>query len=1132
MRRVQTWLKWKTLGAMPRTKGKSSSSHDSTQPTRSRSVLPDDPRAAPAAGTGAAASRAERDSDVSALSDTKLQTQMSDSQQLSKLRAIARNVPVFIAYIDAQLRIRYVNKPDESWYGRFRPQLVGKSFPEVVGERAFQQIEDYVALALIGREVTFEETDNIPGGIRCRQTTFIPDLGKDSKVSGFFAVVCDITQQRVSELALRESEERFRQLAENIDQVFWITDPARERTLYVSPAYQRIWKRSARNLLVGATRWTDHIHPQDRRRVAAEIQQAIAAERDFTVEYRILRPDEEIRWIRDRGFPVRDENGRVYRIAGIAEDITERLQALESLRESEERFRQLAENIREVFWMTSADGERVLYVSPAVKDIWGFSPAEIIRRPRLWYESIHSEDRDRVRESFCRVTKETIEEEYRVVRPDGSIRWIRDRGFPITDAQGRVYRIAGIAEDVTERKRALDALRHSEALYQSLVENLPLCVLRTDRDGRFVFANRTLRKLTGLHAERLDDKTYSDILPEDCAAEHRDGDAHVLASGGTWETTHRIHRDDATTYLQVLKAPVRDASDRIVGIQTLFWDITQRKQAEHALRESERRFRRYFELGLIGMAVATPDGRFLEVNDTLCQILGYSAEELTDLRWQTLIVAEDVPREQREHDRVLAGERDGYSVSIRMRRRDGQIVHTSLSVKCLRREDGSVDYLLALLQDVTNEKRAAEALARQALVFETIHDGVIILDRDSCVVDWNHAAEQILGWSREETLKRSIDEFMPIRQTLSPGVFRECGGPDNGSATADSGPRRWVAECALTRKDGRRCIVQITVIPLRDDGKAYNGAIVVCRDVTDEKAAQEKLRRYQSQLRSLASELSLVEERERRRLAAALHDHVGQTLALTKLKLGALAERARPARGRVAEFIERLLVRIGLKAQAWTTAEHEAAFGELKSLIEATIKDTRSLVFELSPPILYELGFESALVWLAERFSHQHGLSCRVIDDGKPKPLQDDLRIVLFQAVRELLFNVVKHAKANRAVVRVHRAERFIHVAVEDDGVGFDPAEVVADAESSRLHGFGLFSIKERLDFLGASMHIDSARGCGTRIVMVAPLSEAADEDETPAPLAVAPHVVSAERLNRHEVYESDTEVLDDGGRQ
>ncbi len=1084
--------------------------------------------------TGAAAA----DRDASALSDTKLQLNMSDSQQLSKLRAIARNVPVFIAYVDAQLRIRYVNKPDEPWYGRLRPQLVGKKLPEVVGEQDYQRIGDHVALALIGREVTFEETEVTPTGTRCRQITFIPDLGKDTKVSGFFALVCDVTQQRASELALRESEERFRQLAENIDQVFWITDPTREQTLYVSPAYQRIWKRSLRNLTSGATRWTDHIHPDDRERVDVEFRRALAAERDFCIEYRIVRPDGTIRWIRDRGFPVRDERGRVYRAAGIAEDITERLEALESLRESEQRFRQLAENIREVFWMTTADGEQVLYVSPAVREIWGFTPEEIARRPRLWYEAIHAEDRDRVREAFRRVTEQTIEEEYRVVRPDGSVRWIRDRGFPITDAQGRVYRVAGIAEDVTERKRALDALRHSEALYQSLVENLPLCVLRTDRNGRFVFANRAFREFTGLADAPLESKRYSDILPPHCADEHEDGDAQVLERGQTWETTHCIAKDGSTTYLQVLKAPVRDASGDVVGVQTLFWDITQRKQAEHALRESERRFRRYFELGLIGMAVATPERRFVEVNETLCQILDYPADELTRRQWDELIVPEDAEREQHEHRRLLAGECDGYSIGVRMQRRDGQIVHTSLSVKCLRRQDGTVDYLLALLQDVTNEKRAAEALVRQALVFETIHDAVIITDRQGRVVDWNHAAEQILGWTREETLQRSIDEFMPLRQTLTPRAFgggpREDDGPvGTPAASGRTSPRRWVAECTLTRKDGSEGIVHITVIPLYDERRTYSGAIVVCRDVTEEKDAQEKLRRYQSQLRSLASELSLVEEHERRRLAAALHDHVGQTLALTKLKLGSLADRARPASGWLARLFEKVLVRLGLKSHVWTAAEHDACFTELKSLIESTIRDTRSLIFELSPPILYELGFESALVWLAQRFSEQHNLDCRVVDDGRPKPLQDDFRIVLFQAVRELLFNVVKHARAGQAVIRVARADRHIHVSVEDDGVGFDPAEVIADAESSRLHGFGLFSTRERLDFLGGSMHIDSAPGCGTRVLIVAPLAES-EHTRQPADggtprVASSPQPPSRNPVMRaYAVAESDTEIMDD----
>ncbi len=281
----------------------------------------------------------------------------------------------------------------------------------------------------------------------------------------------DITKRKRAEEALRESEERFRQLAENITDLFWIKTPDFKRVLYLSPAYERISGRSPEQRYRDQDYqpFLDVIHPEDREKMAQIMRQGAGEEYD--IEFRIYRPDGSLRWIRDRGFPIRDQAGQIYRIAGIAHDITERKLADDALRESEERFRQLAENIREVFWLRSPDFKRLLYVSPMYEKVCG-KPLDDIYATGIDLEVVHPDDRPGVIEMMQNFGGREYEVEYRIINKGGEVRWLRDRGFPIRDRSGQIYRMGGVAEDITDRKEADDRLRANREQLRALSASL------------------------------------------------------------------------------------------------------------------------------------------------------------------------------------------------------------------------------------------------------------------------------------------------------------------------------------------------------------------------------------------------------------------------------------------------------------------------------------------------------------------------------------------------------------------------------------------------------------------------------------------------------------------------------------
>lgn len=210
------------------------------------------------------------------------------------------------------------------------------------------------------------------------------------------------------------------------------------------------------------SRWTDAVHPADRERVLRAWNEAALDDRDQLLESRFLSTSGEVCWAQTRIVPLRRQDGRTTEWLGTCEDVTERRFMEQTLRESEERFRQLADAIDDVFWITELEEERVVYVSPAYREIWGRDPEDLYRMPRQWTESIHEEDRAEAVANFEQATRsgEPYEETFRIRRPDGEIRWIRDRGFPLCDESGRPYRIVGLAQDITRQREAESELEH------------------------------------------------------------------------------------------------------------------------------------------------------------------------------------------------------------------------------------------------------------------------------------------------------------------------------------------------------------------------------------------------------------------------------------------------------------------------------------------------------------------------------------------------------------------------------------------------------------------------------------------------------------------------------------------------
>ena len=342
-------------------------------------------------------------------------------------------------------------------------------------------------------------------------------------------------------------------------------------------------------------------------------------------------------------------------------------------------------------------------------------------------------------------------------------------------------------------------------------------------------------------------------------------------------------------------------------------------------------------------------------------------------------------------------------------------------------------------------------------ILDLSYDLICIAGMDGYFKYVNPAWEKILGYSQDELLARPFLDFIhPDDNARTDAEMEKLGA---GHATIDF-------ENRYIHKNGSIRHVSWVATPLPEEKEIY----CIGRDITARKEAEERLQEYQQRLKALASQLTITEEKERRVIAADLHDHVGHSLALARMQLNTLLETK-------SEMERNILVK------------------DISNILLKALQDTRSLIFELSSPSINEIGLAAAISeWLEDHIEKRHGLKTEFIDDiddKHNKAMDENVRALLFRNVRELLTNVVKHARAN--TVRVHLTDdaNGVTIVIEDDGVGFDPEAI--KTRKGKTGGFGLFSIQERMADLGGAFEIVSEPGKGCKVIMTAPLKTGRD---------------------------------------
>jgi PAS domain S-box-containing protein len=403
------------------------------------------------------------------------------------------------------------------------------------------------------------------------------DNGRVARVIG---TGIDVTDRRDAEAQLHESQARFQEVASAIPLVLWILDPHSNQVHYVSPGFEKIWGRSLPDPAIAFEIFRNSIHPDDREAMFRKLQRQAADVEPGHSEYRIIRPDGEVRWIRSRTFPMRDARGEIRRIMGYAEDVTERKVTEQALEKSEARLQALSENALDITAIVAAD-KTIQFITPSVKRILGYATEDLIGRK--CFDICHPDDVTETEAAYQRAIDNpgTVTAVMRRMRhADGS--WINFESFWISLlADPHINGIVVTSRDVTGRVRAQQALREAQGRERALLDSIPYAAWLKDAAGRYIAVNQAFR-------DRFEDdfpdpvgKTNRDIFPAEIATKQTAEDQEVIRTRMPLRLERPMRIGEGNErWIEVIKVPIIDESGDVIGITGVAHDVTERKLAE------------------------------------------------------------------------------------------------------------------------------------------------------------------------------------------------------------------------------------------------------------------------------------------------------------------------------------------------------------------------------------------------------------------------------------------------------------------------------------------------------------------------------------------------------------------------
>ena len=776
------------------------------------------------------------------------------------------------------------------------------------------------------------------------------------------------------------------------------------------------------------------------------------------------------RWIKIDAIPqFKGNNKKPYEVITTFDDITKLKKKEDKLKENEDTFFKVLKNSSDSIIFSRLKDFDIINANEAAEILTGYSLKEL-KNSKLSNINIWKSKSER--DNFFKELRKN-----RTIKNYESQFYNKKGETKFWRVSGQIILIDGvefiliIIDDITDIKKSQEEIKKHSDFAFTMTENHPAGIVACNAEGKLVLFNKTSKKWHGIDVRKIPQEKWAEnyglYKPDGVTLLKTEEIALVRAfNGENVEDLEMIikAKNQEPRYVNCNGAPFLDSNGNVLGALVVMNDITHQKKIEKEIKEKLNKVEQSEFLlkqsGKIAKVGAWDfDTKTLKVrwSDQVFHLHGLPVGEIPSFeKAMSFFIDGDREKLAKAIEKTIS-KNVKYDLELRFRNEQGEKLWVNTIGYPISNNKGEVIGVRGVIQDITEQKiirsKIEKSQEMHLLLANNTSDIICLQEPDGTFKYLTPSIKQILGYDQTEFYGKKIlniiheDDIEPFKEFMKEKILK--------GITKEAYPFR------VRHKNGNYIWLEFLSSPVYKNNE-INYYVTSARDITEWVLAKERIHKYQTSLQKLTNELILVEEKQKKDIASNIHDHLSQSLVISKMKINQLKKNSK-----------------------FNVINEELNF--IEAHITDALEKSRKIMYELSPPILYQLGFIEALNWLIENLQATHKINFTLNTELMSLNLNESKSIILYRSIQEVLTNTIKHAKASEVTINVVKKNKEILISVKDNGVGFDTS-ILNSYQSHSGSGFGLFAVQERIRNIKGDLIITSNIGEGTLTKIFLPL--------------------------------------------